>query len=257
MNSRRETSENERALVIKWSKDGKSLREIASLIGKSHGCIQKYHRTGCGANIPGRGHKEILSGTAKREIIRSVKKNPLFNAPKLASSISSDGQYKVWRQIGKELDPKNTLKTVKYGGRDPSLFGGQDNDPKHTAKIVKLYLLYHCKKELHTPLQSPDLNVIENLCSQLEKSTHEHVITNKEDLKNVLKEEWTQITVETIKKLVESMPKRTVTAGSDVVQSGRSIFDDFFQHLWPYIGNNTANVVFQMVKRLWLIRIDQ
>ncbi|GFY05570.1 hypothetical protein TNCV_4370791 [Trichonephila clavipes] len=50
---------------------------------------------------------------------------------------------------------------------------------------------------------------------------------------------------------------RTATAGSDVVQSGRQIFDDFFQHLWPYIGNNTANVVFQMVKRLWLIRMDQ
>ncbi|GFT89943.1 hypothetical protein TNCV_1666561 [Trichonephila clavipes] len=50
---------------------------------------------------------------------------------------------------------------------------------------------------------------------------------------------------------------RTATAGSDVVQSGRPIFDDFFQHLWPYIGNNMANVVFQMVKRLWLIRIDQ
>ncbi|GFX29620.1 adhesion G protein-coupled receptor B2 [Trichonephila clavipes] len=50
---------------------------------------------------------------------------------------------------------------------------------------------------------------------------------------------------------------RTATAGSEVVQSGRPIFDDFFQHLWPYIGNNTANVVFQMVKRLWLIRIDQ
>ncbi|GFW76709.1 hypothetical protein TNCV_4944261 [Trichonephila clavipes] len=53
------------------------------------------------------------------------------------------------------------------------------------------------------------------------------------------------------------MDGRTATAGSDVVQSGRPIFDDFFQHLWPYIGNNTANVVFQMVKRLWLIRIDQ
>ncbi|GFU69745.1 hypothetical protein TNCV_1221331 [Trichonephila clavipes] len=55
----------------------------------------------------------------------------------------------------------------------------------------------------------------------------------------------------------EILEKTTVTAGSDVVQSGRPIFDDFFQHLWPYIGNNTANVVFQMVKRLWLIRIDQ
>ncbi|GFU11568.1 hypothetical protein TNCV_4492021 [Trichonephila clavipes] len=51
--------------------------------------------------------------------------------------------------------------------------------------------------------------------------------------------------------------QRTATAGSDVVQSGRPIFDDFFQQLWPYIGNNTAKVVFQMVKRLWLIRIDQ
>ncbi|GFU82187.1 hypothetical protein TNCV_4466381 [Trichonephila clavipes] len=49
----------------------------------------------------------------------------------------------------------------------------------------------------------------------------------------------------------------TATAGTDVVQSGLPIFDDFFQHLWPYIGNNTANIVFQMVKRLWLIRIDQ
>ncbi|GFX01909.1 hypothetical protein TNCV_370981 [Trichonephila clavipes] len=50
---------------------------------------------------------------------------------------------------------------------------------------------------------------------------------------------------------------RTAMAGSDVVQSGRPIFVDFFQHLWPYIGNNTVNVVFQMIKRLWFIRIDQ
>ncbi|GFW63564.1 hypothetical protein TNCV_402301 [Trichonephila clavipes] len=50
---------------------------------------------------------------------------------------------------------------------------------------------------------------------------------------------------------------KTAAAGSDVVQSGRPIFDDFFQYLWPYIGNNTANVVFQMVKRWCLIRIDQ
>ncbi|GFU39392.1 hypothetical protein TNCV_1716611 [Trichonephila clavipes] len=50
---------------------------------------------------------------------------------------------------------------------------------------------------------------------------------------------------------------RSATAGSDVMQSGRPIFDDFFQHLWPYIGYNTANDYFQMVKRLWLIRIDQ
>ncbi|GFV44040.1 uncharacterized protein TNCV_3571611 [Trichonephila clavipes] len=49
----------------------------------------------------------------------------------------------------------------------------------------------------------------------------------------------------------------TAMAGSDVVQSGRPIFDDFFQHLWQYIGYNTANVVFQMIKRLCPICIDQ
>ncbi|GFV10224.1 uncharacterized protein TNCV_3661761 [Trichonephila clavipes] len=36
--------------------------------------------------------------------------------------------------------------------------------------------------------------------------------------------------------------RKTATTGSDVVPSGRPIFDDFFHHLWPYIGNNTANV---------------
>ncbi|GFW20150.1 hypothetical protein TNCV_2320911 [Trichonephila clavipes] len=65
-----------------------------------------------------------------------------------------------------------------------------------------------------------------------------------------------KIAVTHTEKRLPMQPIRTATAGSDVVQSGRPIFDDFFQHLWPYICNNTVNVVFQMVKRLWLIRID-
>ncbi|GFT11330.1 hypothetical protein TNCV_1144191 [Trichonephila clavipes] len=35
----------------------------------------------------------------------------------------SDKQYKVWRQVGKELDPKNTIKTVKYGGGSVLVWG--------------------------------------------------------------------------------------------------------------------------------------
>ncbi|GFV33830.1 uncharacterized protein TNCV_4911691 [Trichonephila clavipes] len=38
----------------------------------------------------------------------------------------------------------------------------------------------------------------------------------------------------------------TATAGSDIVQSGRPIFDDFF-NIGAVYGNNTANVVFRMV----------
>ncbi|GFW50353.1 hypothetical protein TNCV_2886591 [Trichonephila clavipes] len=72
-----------------------------------------------------------------------------------------------------------------------------------------------------------------------------------------VKEYYLAVTDNTTRRVMLKLIFLTATAGSDVVQSGRPIFDDFFQHLWPYIGNNTANVVFQMVKRLWLIRLDQ
>ncbi|GFX73446.1 dscam17 [Trichonephila clavipes] len=51
--------------------------------------------------------------------------------------------------------------------------------------------------------------------------------------------------------------KGTDTAGSDVVKSGRPIFDDFSNICGRISAITLANVVFQMVKRLWLIRIDK
>ncbi|GFX65121.1 hypothetical protein TNCV_452591 [Trichonephila clavipes] len=38
-----------------------------------------------------------------------------------------------------------------------------DNDPKHTAEIVKLWLLYNVPNQLHTAPQSSDLNPTEHL----------------------------------------------------------------------------------------------
>ncbi|GFV69233.1 hypothetical protein TNCV_3861561 [Trichonephila clavipes] len=90
----------------------------------------------------------------------------------------------------------------------------------------------------------PDIKIDDNCLFDVERKLNVYLNSNKLE----------QLGNQHDGKLVKD---GTATAGSDVVQSGRSIFDDFFQHLWPYIGNNTANVVFQMVKRLWLIRIDQ
>ncbi|GFT58556.1 transposable element Tcb2 transposase [Trichonephila clavipes] len=105
----------------------------------------------------------------------------------------------------------NLEKSASKLGLGSGFIFQQDNDLKHTAKIVQLYLLYHCKKQLHTPA----LNAIENLWSQLEKAVHEHEITSKGVLKKVLREEWAKLSVETTKTQVESMPRRL----QDVIQA--------------------------------------
>ncbi|GBM47349.1 hypothetical protein AVEN_94456-1 [Araneus ventricosus] len=44
----------------------------------------------------------------------------------------------------------------------------QDNDPKHTADICKLWVLYHCPGVIKTPAQSTGLNPIEHVWDYLQ-----------------------------------------------------------------------------------------
>lgn len=96
---------------------------------------------------------------------------------------------------------------VKLGIAD-SYYFQQDNDPKHTAYITRLWLLYNVKKRLQTPPQSPDLNPIENLWHILDMQVRKRKISNKADLKQALREEWLKISSETCHKWIESMPRR-------------------------------------------------
>ena len=84
----------------------------------------------------------------------------------------------------------------------------QDNDPKHSAGIVREWLLYNCPKVIKTPPQSPDLNPIENIWHYLETQIRKHEITNKEILKNKLQEEWNKIEPQYLTKLIASVPRR-------------------------------------------------
>ncbi|GFU06487.1 transposable element Tcb2 transposase [Trichonephila clavipes] len=63
-------------------------------------------------------------------------------------------------------------------------------------------------KQLHTPPQSDDINVIENLWATLETAVQKYQIRNKAHLKQVLQEEWDKISPDITKKLVESIPRR-------------------------------------------------
>jgi len=59
----------------------------------------------------------------------------------------------------------------------------QDNDPKHTAKVVRKWFEDNQVTVLEWPAQSPDLNPIEHLWNDLKKRLPKHKITNEDQLR--------------------------------------------------------------------------
>jgi transposase len=89
----------------------------------------------------------------------------------------------------------------------------EDNAPCHTAIKTQNWKIKNDINCLPWPAQSPDLNPIENLWSELKRRINKHEIKpkNKKELFDLLKEEWYKINPNIINKLIESMPRR-VTA---------------------------------------------
>ncbi len=84
----------------------------------------------------------------------------------------------------------------------------QDNDPKHTAKIMKEWLHNNSVTVLEWPSQSPDLNPIEHLWRDLKMAIHQRLPSNLTELERICKEEWQRIPKSRCEKLVASFPKR-------------------------------------------------
>lgn len=83
-----------------------------------------------------------------------------------------------------------------------------DNDPKHTSRMVKAYLLESSVAVLDWPAQSPDLNPIENLWGHVQRELDGIPNSSADVLFQNIQNIWSNISTDRIRRLVESMPRR-------------------------------------------------
>ncbi|KAL1922599.1 uncharacterized protein VTP21DRAFT_10138 [Calcarisporiella thermophila] len=90
-----------------------------------------------------------------------------------------------------------------YGIKKSQVIFPQDNDPKHTSNITREWLRYKRIDVLKWPSQSPDLNIMEHMWSELKRRLryYQRLPKNKDELWKRIEKEWESLDVEFVNKI--------------------------------------------------------
>uniref|UniRef100_A0A914EBS3 Transposase n=1 Tax=Acrobeloides nanus TaxID=290746 RepID=A0A914EBS3_9BILA len=188
--------------------------EIADFLGISQSTVSKaikrFEETGSNEDRPGRGRKKSVR--SKRKILRTkgmIKRNPTTkanSARKLDKKLGVD-RMSAWTILRKDLK----LFPYKYHNYMEML----DQDytaPAHKANENQDFLRDRCPDFItrdEWPPSSPDLNPLDyTVWSILEEKAYAKPHPTVESLKRALMKAWDEISVETLKKIMDDFPKR-------------------------------------------------
>ncbi|GFX78301.1 transposable element Tc1 transposase [Trichonephila clavipes] len=166
-----------------WN-EGKTLREIGKIVGRTHSSIQRvinnYISSKSVISKPRFGRLSKLTlrekskfcvfGIKGRKLVWRKQRTALGKENLVPTVKHSGGGVMVWgcmaaNGVGRLTFIDSTLnhmgyinilkENLKHSAQDLKLgddfFFQQDNDPKHTAHNVKLWLLYNIKYQLRSP----------------------------------------------------------------------------------------------------------
>jgi transposase len=131
----------------------------------------------------------------------------LWDGPGYMTKLERTMTKEVYLEVlGDEL-----MQTMEYYGKEVGeVVFQQDNAPSHKAHVCTAWFEEHGFEVLDWPPNSPDLNPIENLWSQLKMALgkHENPPGGIVELWQRIEQEWEEITPKQCQDLIESMPRR-------------------------------------------------
>ena len=107
-----------------------------------------------------------------------------------------------------EILERNLLPSIANFGFSGGFTFMHDNDPEHTSALVKNWLVKQHKKMLLWLSSSPDLNPVEHLWNKLGRRLKKRQSKNRQELVNLLMEEWNKTETSVLEKLADSVPSR-------------------------------------------------
>ncbi len=115
------------------------------------------------------------------------------------------------QELYKNILQDDLHQTIEYYEFDPEeIIFQHDNDPKHKAKSVQNWLYEQEFSTMEWPAQSPDLNPIEHLWSEVKRKLNQYEVPPKGvlELWERIQKIWNEISLDSIKNLYNSMPRR-------------------------------------------------